>query len=179
MYVAVILTVFVVSVCVQDTALFAELTRKTGGSLHLLTGSLLDEMAVFLFQQELNYTLGAVVGSEAVLKLRCSAGFRPEDYVGAGRMAETSTEAELASIDSDFSFLYTFSHDGSPLKDEEPVYLQVAVLYTSVFRKRLVRVHNMQLTASSAPAQVFRNVDLDCVVSMLFKRAIDKVRLFP
>ena len=183
----------------KDIALYAEITRKTGGSLHPISGSLLKENTVFMLQQELSHSITSICGSEAVLKLRCSAGFRADDYIGQGknflclvffraltdifcdlgRMSETATEAEIAWVNNDFTFLYTYVHE-SNLKDEDPLYLQLAILYTSIpTGKRLVRVHNMQLLCTTAPSLVFRNADLDCVTTVLFKAAIDKALRLP
>ena len=43
---------------------------------------------------------------------------------------------------------YLLAYD-SALKDEERVYLQLAVLYTTLGGQRRVRVHNMCLTATT------------------------------
>lgn len=68
----------------KDIALFAEITRRTGGSLHPISGSLLKENSVFMLQQELSLSISSLLAAEAVLKLRCSAGFRADDYIGQG-----------------------------------------------------------------------------------------------
>lgn len=184
----------------KDISLFAEISRRTGGSLHPISGSLLKESAVFTLQQELSYGLTSIAASEAVLKLRCSAGFRADDYTGQGivstialffllmfnfvcvhlgRMSETATEAEIAWLNNDFTFVYTFVHDGN-LKEDDPAYLQLAILHTSVpGGRRLVRVHNMHLSCTATSSQVFRNADLDCVATTLFKTAIDKALKLP
>ncbi len=106
-----------------DISPFAELTRRTGGTLHpikgvllspvlrfidKLSGSLLSESTVFLLQQELNFLISShagtqlvyylilmmalncvVLGSEAILKLRCSNGFKSEEYIGPGNVSVT------------------------------------------------------------------------------------------
>lgn len=96
-----------------------------------------------------------------------------------GRMSETATEAEIAWLNSDFTFVYTFVHE-SNMKEDDALYLQLAILYTSVpGGRRLVRVHNMQLSCTANPSQVFRNCDLDCVATALFKIAVDKALKLP
>lgn len=94
-------------------------------------------------------------------------------------MSETATEAEIAWLNDHFTFVYTFVHE-SNMKEEDPLYLQLAILYTSVpGRQRLVRVHNIQLVCTAVPAQVFRSADLDCVTTALIKSAVDKALKLP
>jgi protein transport protein SEC24 len=92
-------------------------------------------------------------------------------------MSETATESEISALNSQLTFMYTLRNDSS-LKDDEAVYFQLAMLYSSPDMRRLVRVHNLQLVASLSPQQVFRNADLDCVATVLCKIAVDKVLLF-
>lgn len=83
-------------------------------------------------------------------KLRTSVGIRADGYIGAGDrvIPHSSAEVEFAAMSENTTMTYMLAYD-SALKDEERVYLQLAVLYTTLDGQRLVRVHNMCLTATT------------------------------
>lgn len=160
----------------RDTALLAELCDTTGGSLHCLTGSLLLAANAFRVQQQLVHILRTVAGSEAVIKLRCSVGVRLDRFIGKGFRPPGSAalgELELAGLDRDLTICGMLRFDAA-LKDEDKVHVQLAVLHTTPSRQRLVRVHNLTLSASSNPTIIFRNADLDCVTAVALKQAVEK-----
>jgi protein transport protein SEC24 len=165
----------------RDSAVLGSLCDTTGGALHLVTGSLLDEANALRVQQQLVYLLRRTCGSEAVVKLRCSVGVRLERYVCKGSSspgAEAQGEREFAGIDRDLTICCLLRFDGT-LKDEDKVYVQLATLYTTPNQQRVVRVHNLCVSASNNPTVIFRNADLDAVTTTALKVAADRALHVP
>ena len=109
-------------------------------------------------EQQLNAAAACYCGSEAVVKLRTSLGVRVDRVSGSGEHAGAE-ESALAGIDRESTFLFSLRLDQT-LKEEDKVYLQFAALYTNPDMRRLVRVHNLCLIASSNHTTVFRHADL-------------------
>jgi len=82
---------------------------------------------------ELQLHLSRPVGFDAVMRVRTSTGVRPVDFYGHYYMSN-STDVELAAIDSHKSIAVEIKHDDK-LTDEDGVYIQIALLYTSIFGK--------------------------------------------
>lgn len=114
-----------------------------------------------------------VTGAEVVMKLRCSAGLSVESYYGVGQITSpTNDEVELSGIDRELSSSFSIRQSSS-FQDGEPVYFQLAVLYTSLpSSERIVRVHNLQLYSSNDPSVVFKHADVDCLVTYYTKLAV-------
>lgn len=105
-----------------------------------------------------------------------------------------TTDVELAAIDSNKGIAVEVKHDDK-LTDEDGVYIQVALLYTSICGKgfrilgciyiivlfpflisgqRRLRIHNLALNTCVQMADLYRNCELDTVVNYLAKQAISK-----
>jgi hypothetical protein len=157
-----------------DMPLFAELCRKTGGSLHPIYYSLFTESNVEVLANEVINTFQMHAACDVILKLRCSIGIQVDSYLGSGRNSGNHSEVEVAVANTQFTCAFSFVYD-TIMKDNDPVYFQFAVLYTAPNGLRKVRVHNLALKASSLAHAVFRNADLDCVTAYMFKVACSKV----
>lgn len=95
------------------------------------------------------------------------AGIRPTEFTGSFFMSNT-TDVELASMASDQSLTIEVKYDDK-LTEEEGVYIQCAVLYTSCSGQRRLRVHNMALNTCSQLAELFRNCELDTILNVFLK----------
>lgn len=160
----------------RDTAVLADLCNTTGGALHCLTGSMLVETNALRVQQQLVHSMKGIVGSDAIVKLRTSLGVNLDRYLAKGHTTpETAAmgEIELAGLDADLSLCCMLKLDAT-LKDEDKMYVQLAILYTSPTRQRVVRVHNLCAAVSSNATIIFRNADLDAVTTTAVKLAIDR-----
>ena len=71
------------------------------------------------------------IGFDAVLRVRTSTGVRPTDFHGHFLMQNT-TDVELGAIDSHKGIAVEIKHDDK-LTEEDGVYIQVALLYTSIY----------------------------------------------
>lgn len=76
---------------------------------------------------------------------------------------------ELAAIDSDKAVAVEIKHDDK-LTEEDGVYLQVALLYTSCSGQRRLRIFNLSLKTCSQMADLYRNCDLDTIVNFFAKQ---------
>jgi len=79
---------------------------------------------------ELSYHLNRDVGFDVVMRVRTSTGVRPTDFHGHFYMSNT-TDVEIAAIDSRKAIAVEIKHDDK-LTDEDGVYIQIALLYTSM-----------------------------------------------
>ena len=69
------------------------------------------------------------------MRVRTSTGVRPTDFFGHFYMSNT-TDVEIAALDSHKGIAVEIKHDDK-LTDEDGVYMQVALLYTSIFGKNI------------------------------------------
>lgn len=61
-------------------------------------------------------------------------------------------------------------HDGNAIRENDDLFVQAALLYTTAAGERRVRVHNLRLVASDSVQSVFRHVDVDAVMSVLVRK---------
>ena len=88
-------------------------------------------------------------------------------------------QVTLAGVDREVSCCFAI-RNAANLKDGDPMFLQLAILYTSLpSSQRIVRVHNIMLNTSTDPMTVFRHADADCMVSYLCKMAADHALRHP
>jgi protein transport protein SEC24 len=94
-------------------------------------------------------------------------------YYSKGVPRNYDAELELAGVDEESTFLGTFVYDGG-VQEDEGMYVQLAILYTDNRRRRLVRVHNLCLRASSNHTRIFRGADLDAVAYAMVTQAAER-----
>jgi protein transport protein SEC24 len=112
-------------------------------------------------------------GFEAVMRVRCSVGLSVASYHGHF-YASNQTDIDLASVDSDKTFLVNLQYDDS-LEDKMDVLVQCALLYTTPKGQRLIRVHTLALKSSSVIINIFKSADVESVVYALARRGIDDI----
>ena len=110
---------------------------------------------------------------DSVMRMRTSTGVRPVDFYGHFFMSNT-TDVETAGIDADQAMTIEIKHDDK-LTDEDGVYIQVALLFTSPGGQRRLRVHNLALGVCSQMADLYRSCDLDTVMNLLMKQSVTKL----
>eukprot|EP01038_Epipyxis_sp_PR26KG_P013994 gene13994-18767_t len=178
-----------------DTSMLIEPVDATGGRLYLITGNMLTEENIMRLENQgssfspfllvrlvhdLRSSCEGIVGSEAVMKIRTSIGMKLDTiYNSIGVVSTVRNEVEISGIDNKSTFTFTFKHEGTSLKDEDKMHVQMAILYTNNLRQRVVRVHNMTMIATNKPAVMFRNSDVEAVTACLMMGSIERAYLNP
>ena len=83
---------------------------------------------------------------------------RPCDFFGSFYM-NNATDVEMASVNSDMAVACEIKYDDS-LKDEDGVYVQVALLFTSCSGQRRLRIINLALNVGTSMADMYKNCEL-------------------
>lgn len=81
---------------------------------------------------------------------------------------QNTTDIEVSAIDENKSIQVEMKYDDK-LDEKEPVFIQVAVLFTSCSGQRRLRIHNLSLSVSSDYNQIYRLTDEDATITHLFK----------
>jgi protein transport protein SEC24 len=111
---------------------------------------------------------------DAILKVRTTAGLRAVDFVGSFYMTNTQ-DVELAALDADKGIAIELKHDDK-LDESAGAAVQVALLYTSVFGERRLRIHNLQLGVISQLADVYKVAETDALMNFFSKLAVRSCR---
>ncbi|KAG8846854.1 COPII coat Sec23p-Sfb3p heterodimer component [Tulasnella sp. 330] len=159
-----------------DVATVGALTSTTGGELffHPRYNITRDEQVL---KSELARILSRATGYNCSIRVRCSDGLHVSQYLSLISQPTNETAAPgIIGADTSISGLITHNGHGSgpsgDLDDREDVYVQAAILYTSVSGQRKVRVCNMRLgRPSRMVGNVFRGADMDAGVTLLLKEA--------
>ncbi|KAG8040338.1 hypothetical protein G9C98_000909 [Cotesia typhae] len=155
-----------------DLATIGQVCRLTGGEIFKYTYFQADIDGERLVQDVIN-NISRPIAFDAVMRVRTSTGVRPTDFFGHFFMSNT-TDMELASIDCNKAIAVEVKHDDK-LTEEEGVYVQVALLYTSVGGVRRLRVINLSLRTSSQMTELYRTCDPDAMVNFFAKQSVVKI----
>ncbi|KAG8199011.1 hypothetical protein JTE90_001808 [Oedothorax gibbosus] len=155
-----------------DLATLGQVCRLTGGCVYKYTYFQAD-IDGERFVEDLRRDVEKPIAFDAVLRVRTSTGIRPTDFTGSFFMSNT-TDVELASITADQSLAVEIKYDDK-LAEEEGVFIQCAVLYTSCGGQRRLRVHNLALNSCSQLAELFRNCELDTILNVFLKEGVRRV----
>merc|ERR1711899_485144 len=155
-----------------DVATLSQVCRLTGGQLYKYT-YFQPDLDGERFLADLKHNLSRPVVFDAIMRVRTSTGVRPVEFFGSFYMANT-TDTELASINSDMAVACEVKYDDK-LTEEDGVYIQAAVLFTSCSGQRRIRVVNLALNTGSSMAEMYRNCELDTLVNFLAKQSISRL----
>lgn len=155
-----------------DIATIGQVSRLTGGEVFKYTYFQAD-IDGDRFIADLKRNVSREIAFDAVMRIRTSTGVRATDFYGHFFMSNT-TDMELAAIDSDKAVAVEVKHDDK-LTEEDGVYLQVALLYTSCSGQRRLRIFNLSLKTCSQMADLYRNCDLDTIVNFFAKQGMFKL----
>uniref|UniRef100_A0A0K2V6C3 Protein transport protein Sec24Clike [Apis florea] n=1 Tax=Lepeophtheirus salmonis TaxID=72036 RepID=A0A0K2V6C3_LEPSM len=155
-----------------DVATLSQICRLTGGQLYKYT-YFQSELDGERFLSDLRHNIKRSVVFDAIMRVRTSTGVRPVDFFGSFYMAN-STDTELASINSDMSVACEIKHDDK-LTDEDGVYIQIALLFTSCSGQRRLRIINLSLNTGTNLADMYRSCDLDTIINFTAKQSISRL----
>jgi len=154
-----------------DIATLSQVCRLTGGQVYKYT-YFQSDLDGERFISDLQHNISRPVVFDAIMRIRTSTGVRPTDFFGSFYMANT-TDMELASLNCDMSLACEIKHDDK-LTEEDGVYLQAALLYTSVSGQRRLRISNLALNTCDNMGELYRNCDLDTIINFLAKQSISR-----
>jgi protein transport protein SEC24 len=155
-----------------DIATIGQICRLSGGEIYKYTYFQADIDGERLISDVIN-NIGRPIAFDAVMRVRTSTGVRATDFYGHYFMSNT-TDMELASIDCDKAIGIEIKHDDK-LTDDEGVYIQVALLYTSCSGIRRLRIINLSLKTSSQMVELYRACDLDAIINYFSKQNVFKL----
>merc|ERR1719340_93117 len=154
-----------------DVATLSQVCRLSGGQMYKYT-YFHPDLDGERFLADLRHNLSRPVVFDAIMRVRTSTGVRPVEFFGSFYMANT-TDTELASINSDMAIACEIKYDDK-LTEEDGVYIQAAILFTSCSGQRRLRVINLALNTGSSMAEMYRNCELDTLVNFTAKQSISR-----
>jgi protein transport protein SEC24 len=154
-----------------DIATLSDLSRKVGGQIYKYDYFMADSHGNRLCE-DLKYAVEGTIAFDAVMKVRTSTGIRPIDYLGNFNMY--GNDVELAGMQKQTSISVELKHDDK-LNENSKVYIQLALLYTSVSGQRRIRVHNLSLNVCTQYSQMYSTCELDTLVNYMSKLACRSV----
>jgi protein transport protein SEC24 len=126
---------------------------------------------------DLRWNISRPQGFEAVMRVRCSQGLQVQDYFG-NFCKRVPTDIDLPAIDSDKTVMVTFRHDDK-LQENQECGFQCALLYTTVYGQRRIRVINLSLSCTSLLSNLFRYADLETQFACFLKQAANGIPTSP
>ena len=165
-----------------DLATLGELCKVTGGSLAWINCQQWEEPLL----EELTRRVQSFSGWDGVFKVRCSHGVQVKSfYASGGVLVYTiagggSPELELSSMSPSTCIAVELEHRvGGISKDRGLVYIQTALLYSTLSGKRRVRVSTLAIRTTSVVNEVYRSTDFSAMTTLLLRSTSDCLRASP
>ncbi|XP_076263106.1 COPII coat complex component secretory 24CD [Rhynchophorus ferrugineus] len=155
-----------------DLSTISQVSRLTGGEIFKYTYFQADVDGNRLIK-DIIMDISRPIAFDAIMRVRTSTGVRPTDFYGYFYMSNT-TDMELAAVDCDKGIAVEIKHDDK-LSEDEGVYIQAALLYTSCSGQRRLRILNLSLKTCSQMAELYRSCDLDTIINYIAKQSTYKL----
>jgi protein transport protein SEC24 len=123
------------------------------------------------FSNEFSHILSRPIALEAVLRVRASRGLRMSVYHGNFFVRSTDLLA-LPNVNPDNTYSIEVSIDEAI--QSSVVCFQTALLHTSAFGERRIRVLTLALPVTSSLSDIFHSVDTGALVNLLARKAIER-----
>ncbi|CAN6362943.1 unnamed protein product [Urochloa humidicola] len=168
--------VFLTTQSFVDIASISVVPQTTGGRVYYYYpfSALSDPAKLF---NDLRWNISRPQGFEAVMRVRCSQGLQVQDYFG-NFCKRVPTDIDLPAVDSDKTVMVTFKHDDK-LQENEECGFQCALLYTTVYGQRRIRVINLSLSCTNLLSSLFRYADLETQFACFLKQAANGIPTSP
>ena len=163
---------FLTSSAYQDVATLSNLARYTAGQTHFYpawTSNKYEDVAKL--SKEVSDHLSQDIALEAVLRVRGSTGFRMSSFYG-NFFNRSSDLCSFPTFPRDQSYLIEMSIEENISKPV--VYFQAAVLHSTCFGERRIRVMNLALPTSSKLVDIYASADQLAITNYFTHKAIEK-----
>ncbi|XP_058195522.1 protein transport protein SEC24 C isoform X2 [Rhododendron vialii] len=168
--------VFITTQTYVDIASISVIPRTTGGKVYYyFPFSALSEPAKLY--NDLRWNVTRPQGFEAVMRVRCSQGIQVQEYSG-NFCKRIPTDVDLPTIDCDKTIMVTLKHDDK-LQDGSECAFQCALLYTTVYGQRRIRVSTLSLPCTTLLSNLFRSADLDTQFACFLKQVANEIPSSP
>ncbi|XP_011005678.1 PREDICTED: protein transport protein Sec24-like At4g32640 [Populus euphratica] len=164
--------VFITTQTYVDIASISVIPKTTGGQVYYYYpfSAVSDPAKLY---NDLRWNVTRPQGFEAVMRVRCSQGIQVQEYHG-NFCKRIPTDIDLAAIDCDKTIMVTLKHDDK-LQDGSECAFQCALLYTTVYGQRRIRVTNLSLPCTNNLSNLFRLADLDSQFVCFLKQAASEI----
>ncbi|KAA8541400.1 hypothetical protein F0562_025363 [Nyssa sinensis] len=168
--------VFITTQTYVDIASISVIPRTTGGQVYYYYpfSALTDPAKLY---NDLRWNVTRPQGFEAVMRVRCSQGLQVQEYSG-NFCKRIPTDVDLPAIDCDKTIMATLKHDDK-LQDGSECAFQCALLYTTVYGQRRIRVSTLSLPCTTMLSGLFRSADLDTQFACFLKQAASEIPSSP
>ncbi|ORZ40436.1 hypothetical protein BCR44DRAFT_1174498 [Catenaria anguillulae PL171] len=156
-----------------DVATLAAAPRFTGGNVYMYPGFHASRAPdVDKVRNELAHVLSRPLALETVLRVRASKGLRMSAYHGNFFVRSTDLLA-LPNVNPDNTYAVEVAIDENI--QSSVACFQTALLHTTAFGERRIRVITMALPVTSELRDVMHSVDTGAVINVLARKAIERV----
>ncbi|OMO96448.1 hypothetical protein COLO4_15270 [Corchorus olitorius] len=168
--------VFLTTQTYIDIASISVIPGTTGGQVYYYYpfSSVSDPAKLY---NDLRWNITRPQGFEAVMRVRCSQGIEVKEYYG-NFCKQIPTDIDLPAIDSDKTIMVTLKHDDK-LPDGSECAFQCALLYTTVYGQRRIRVSTLSLSCTSNLSNMFQAADLDTQLVCSLKQVANGIPSTP
>ncbi|KAK3017807.1 hypothetical protein RJ639_003664 [Escallonia herrerae] len=163
--------VFITTQTYVDITSISVIPRTTGGQVYYYHpfSALSDPAKLY---NDLRWNVIRPQGFEAVMR-----GLQVQEYSG-NFCKRIPTDVDLPAIDCDKTVLVTLKHDDK-LQDGSECAFQCALLYTTVYGERRIRVSTLSLPCTTMLTNLFRSADLDTQFACFLKQAASEIPSSP
>ncbi|KFD52515.1 hypothetical protein M514_06549 [Trichuris suis] len=164
---------FILSDRFIDVATVADVSKYTGGYIaHYPSFNICNNPTELVrFTEDMNRYLLRKIGFEAVLRVRCSAGFAVHTFFG-NHFVRSTDVVVVANVNPDSAMGVLLEIEDSI--DCRVACFQAALLYTTSHGERRIRVHTICLPTSESIAEIHNGADVQTVVALLARMAADR-----
>ncbi|KAF8377055.1 hypothetical protein HHK36_030427 [Tetracentron sinense] len=168
--------VFITTQTYVDIASISVVPRTTGGQVYYYYpfSALSDSAKLY---NDLRWNVTRPQGFEAVMRVRCSQGLQVQEYSG-NFCRRIPTDVDLPGIDCDKTIMVTLKHNDKFQEGSECAF-QCALLYTTVYGQRRIRVTTISLPCTCVLSNLFRSADLDTQFAYFLKKAASEIPTSP
>ena len=167
-----------------ELATLGEFCKITSGQLIWIHSTSGDMSWLETLRAELTRPVQSFMGWDAVFKVRVSEGVEVKSFssssgmqVEASVLSGGSAELELSSVTPSTCIAVELEHRvGGIPKDRGLVFVQTALLYTTLAGRRRVRVSTLAIRTTSVANEVYRAVDFGAMTTILTRSATDLFR---